>query len=101
MGDSISEVENSVNNVTSMLEKKGNVSDKKIQIHNRITVNSKESIEERLVILAKKKADDQKSNDFGDQRSEPGSLQIKKQGKHSQLVETKSNRTCDFKNFEC
>ena len=40
-GDSISEVENSVNHVTSLLEEKGNVSGKTIQMENRITVSSK------------------------------------------------------------
>ena len=50
MGDSISEVENSVNDVTSLLEEKGNVSDKTIQMDNRLPVGSMESNEEQLVL---------------------------------------------------
>ena len=93
MGDSISKVENSVNDVTSLLEERGIVSDKTVQMDNRVTVNSNESTEERLVLLATEKAEDQKSDKIQNQRSEPGSLQIEKLGKHSQLVETKSNKT--------
>ena len=101
MGDSISEVEISVNDVTSVPEEKGKVSDKTIQMDNRTTVSSKESNEERLVLLAIEKVEDQKSDEFQGQRSDPGSLQIEELGKHSQLVETRSNRTCDLKNFKC
>ena len=52
MGNSISEVEKSVYVVTPILEERGNVSDKTIQIDNRTTVSSKESNEERLIPLA-------------------------------------------------
>ena len=52
MEDSISQAENSVNDVTSLLEEKGNVSGKRIQMDNRTTVSSKESNGDRLVLLA-------------------------------------------------
>ena len=93
MRDSISEVEISVNDLTSLLEEKGNVSDKTIQMNNRTTVSSKESNGDQLVLLALEKAENQKPDEIQDQGSESGSLQIDELGKHSQLVETKSNRT--------
>ena len=52
MGDSISEIENSVNDVTSLLEENGKVSDKTIQMDNGTTVSSKGSNGDRLVLLA-------------------------------------------------
>ena len=64
MGDRTSELENSVNDVTSIPEEKGNVSDKTIQMDNRITVSSKDSNEERLALPALEKADYQKSDEF-------------------------------------
>ena len=93
MGDSISEVENSVNDVTSLLEENGKVSDKTIQMDSRTTVSSKESNKERLVPLALEKTEDKKSDELQDQRSESGSLQIKELSKRSQLLETRSNRS--------
>ena len=93
MRDSIFEVGNSVNDVTSLLEKNGKVSDKTNQMDNRTTVNSKQSYGDRLVLLALKKAEDQKSDEFQDRRSEPGSLQKEKLGKRSEFVETRSNRS--------
>ena len=79
-------MENSVNDETSLPEEK--VSDKRdrqIQKDNRINVNSKESNEERLVLSALEIAEEQKSDEFQDQRSEPGSLEREKLGKHPQL----------------
>ena len=94
MGDSKFEVENSVNDVPSILEEKVNVSDKIIQIDSRITVSSKRTNEERLVLLAIEKAEDQTSDESRDQRRGPESLQTKKElGRHSQLVETRCNRS--------
>ena len=94
MGESISEVENSVNDLTPLLEEKGNVSGKTIQIDNRKTVSSNGSSVERLVLLAIQKAEDLKPDEFQDLRSEPGSIPIDGLGKHLQLVETetRSNR---------
>ena len=60
---------------------------------NRTTVSSKGSNGDRLVRLAIKKTEDQKSDELEDQRSEPGSLQIEELGKYSLLLETRSNRT--------
>ena len=91
MGDSISEVENSVNDVKTLLDEKGTVSDKYIQMDNGITVSSKVANEDRLVLLAVEKAEGQKSDEFQYQRSEPGSFQIEELCKRSQLVETRSN----------
>ena len=68
-GDCIPQVENSVNDVTSLLDEKGNVSDKTIQLDNRTTVCSMESNEKRFVLLAIEKAKDQKLNEFRDQRN--------------------------------
>ena len=93
MEDSISELENSVNDVTSLLEENCKVSDKTIEMDNRTAVCSKKSGGNRLVLLALEKAEDKKSDEFQDQRSEPGSLQIGELGKRSQLVETRSNRS--------
>ena len=86
-------MEISVNVVTSLLEEKEKVSDKTIQIETRITVSSKGSNEDRLVLLALEKADDQNTDEFRDQRSRHGSLQIEGLGGHLQLVETRSIRT--------
>ena len=69
----------------SLFDEKSNVSDKTIQMDNRITVNSKETNEERLVLLAKEKAEDQKWDQFQDRGSEHGLLQFEELGKHSQL----------------
>ena len=74
MGDSISELENAVNDVASLLEEEGKVSDKTIQMDNRTTDNSKESNGARLVPLALEKAEYQKSDEFQAQRLKPGSL---------------------------
>ena len=79
--------------MTSLLEEKGKVPGKTIQMDNRTTVSSKECNGDRLVLLALEKAEDQKSDEFKDQRSEPGSLQKEELGKHSDLVETRSNRS--------
>ena len=78
---------------SSLLDVRGNVSDKTIQIDNRKTVSSKASNEDRLVLLAMQIAEDQKSDEFRDRKSKPGSSQIEELGKHSQLVETRSNRS--------
>ena len=86
-------MEYSVNNETSLLEEKVNVSDKTVQVDNRKTVSSKEFNEERLVLLATKKAEAQKVDEFQDQRSEPGPLQIEELDSLSQQVETRSNIT--------
>ena len=91
MRDSISEVGNAVNDVTSLLEENGKVSDKTIHMDTRTTTSSKESNGNRLSPLALEKAEYQKSNESQDQRSKPGSLQIEKLGKRSELVETRSN----------
>ena len=88
MGGSISEVEN---DVKTLLDEKGTVSDKYIQMDNGITVSSKVANEDRLVLLAVEKAEGQKSYEFQYQRSEPGSFQIEELCKRSQLVETRSN----------
>ena len=96
MRDSISEVKNSVNVLTSELQENGKVSDKTSQTDNITTVIdhcSKGSNKERLVPLAMAKAEDQKSDKLQDQRNEPGSLQIEELCKKSQLVETRSNRS--------
>ena len=92
MRDSISELENSINDVTSLLEENSKVSDVTIQMDNRTTVNTKWSNEDRLVPLALEKAEDQKSDEVQGQRSETGHLEIEELGKHPQLVETRSNR---------
>ena len=42
------------------------------------------------------KADYQKSNEFKDQRREPGSQQIEELDRHSQVVETRSNRSSGY-----
>ena len=67
MNDSISEVENSVNDVTSLLEEKGKVSEETILMDSRLTARSKVSYEERFALLALKKAEDQKSDELQDQ----------------------------------
>ena len=94
MRDSISEVENSINDVTSLLVENSKVSDVTIQMDNRTTVNTKWSNEDRLVPLALEKAEDQKSDEVRGQRSETGQLEIEELCcKHPQLVETRSNRS--------
>ena len=93
MRDSISELENSINDVTSLLEENSKVSDVTIQMDNRTTVNTKWSNEDRLVPLALEKAEDQKSDEVQGQRSETGQLEIEELGKHPKLVETRSNRS--------
>ena len=93
MKDSISEVENSINDVTSLLEENSKVSDVTIQMDNRTTVNTKWSNGDRLFPLALEKAEDQKSDEVQGQRSETGQLEIGELGKHPQLVETRSNRS--------
>ena len=95
-GDSVSEMENPVNDETSLPEEKVKVSDKtdrQIQMDNRATVSSKESNEERSVLQTLMKAEDQKSDEFPVQRSELESLQIEELGKHPQLAEIRSNRS--------
>ena len=93
MRDSISEVENSINNVTSLLEENSKVSDVTILMDNRPTVSTKWSNGDRLFPLALEKAEDQKSDEVQGQRSETGQLEIEELGKHPKLVETRSNRS--------
>ena len=93
MGHSMFEVGNAVNDVKSLLEENGKVSDKTIQMDNRTTVRSKESNGIRLVFLASEKAEDKKSDEIQDQRSQLGSLQIEELCKRSQLVEIRSNKS--------
>ena len=93
MRDSISEVENPINDVTSLLEENSMVSDVTIQMDNRPTVSTKWSNGDRLFPLALEKAEDQKSDEIQGQRSETGQLEIEELGKHPKLVETRSNRS--------
>ena len=93
MRDSISEVENSINDVTSLLEENSKVSDVTILMDNRPTVSTKWSNGDRLFPLALEKAEDQKSDDVQGQKSETGQLEIEELGKHPKLVETRSNRS--------
>ena len=93
MRDSISEVENSINDVTSLLEENTKVSDVTILMDNRPTVSTKWSNGDRLFPLALEKAEDQKSDEVQGQRSETGQLEIEELGKHPKLVETRSNRS--------
>ena len=93
MRDSISELENSINDVTSLLEENSKVSDVTIQIDNRPTVSTKWSNGDRLFPLTLEKAEDQKSDEVQGQRSETGQLEIEELGKHPKLVETGSNRS--------
>ena len=93
MRDSISELENSVNYVTSLPEENGKVSDVTILMDNRPTVSTKWSNGDRLFPLALEKAEDQKSDEVQGQRSETGQLEIEELGKHPKLVETRSNRS--------
>ena len=93
MRDSISEVENSINDVTSLLEENSKVSDVTILMDNRPTVSTKWSNGDRLFPLALEKAEDQKSDEVQRQRSETGQLKIEELGKHPKLVETRSNRS--------
>ena len=93
MRDSISELENSINDATSLLEENSKVSDVTIQMDNRPTVSTKWSNGDRLVPLALEKAEDQQSDEVQGQRSETGQLEIEELGKHPKLVETRSNRS--------
>ena len=93
MRDSISEVENPINDVTSLLEENSMVSDVTIHMDNRPTVSTKWSNGDRLFPLALEKAEDQKSDEIQGQRSETGQLEIEELGKHPKLVETRSNRS--------
>ena len=93
MRDSISEVENFINDVTSLLEENSKVSDVTILMDNRPTVSTKWSNGDRLFPLALEKAEDQKSDEVQGQRSETGQLEIEELGKHPKLVETRSNRS--------
>ena len=93
MRDSISEVENSINDVTSLLEENSKVSDVTIQMDNRPRVSTKWSNGDRLFPLALEKAEDQKSDEVQGQRIETGQLEIEELGKHPKLVETRSNRS--------
>ena len=93
MRDSISEVENSINDVTSLLEENSKVSDVTILMDNRPTVSTKWSNGDRLFPLALEKAEDQKSDEVQGQRSETGQLEVEELGKHPKLVETRSNRS--------
>ena len=92
MRDSISEVENSINDVTSLLEENSKVTEVTILMDNRPTVSTKWSNGDRLFPLALEKAEDQKSDEVQGQRSETGQLEIEELGKHPKLVETRSNR---------
>ena len=93
MKDSISELENSINDVTSLLEENSKVSDVTILMDNRPTVSTKLSNGDRMFPLALEKAEDQKSDEVQGQRSETGQLEIEELGKHPKLVETRSNRS--------
>ena len=93
MRDSISEVENSINDVTSLLEENSKVSDLTILMDNRPTVSTKWSNGDRFFPLAIEKAQDQNSDEVQGQRSETGQLEIEELGKHPKLVETRSNRS--------
>ena len=93
MRDSISELENSINDVTSLLEENSKVSGVKILMDNRPTVSTKWSNGDRLFPLALEKAEDQKSDEVQGQRSETGQLEIEELGKHPKLVETRSSRS--------
>ena len=93
MRDSISELENSINDVTSLLEENSKVSDVTIQMDKRPRVSTKWSNGDRLFPLALEKAEDQKSDEVQGQRSETGQLEIEELGKHPKLVETGSNRS--------
>ena len=93
MRDSLSEVENSINDVTSLLEENSKVSDVTILMDNRPSVSTKWSNGDRLFPLALEKAEDQKSDEVQGQRSETGQLEIEELGKHPKLVETGSNRS--------
>ena len=94
MRDSISsEVENSINDVTSLLEENSKVSDVTILMDNRPTVSTEWSNGDRFFPLALGKAEDQKSDEVQGQRSETGQLEIEELGKHPKLVETRSNRS--------
>ena len=93
MRDSISELENSINDVTSLLEENSKESDVTIQMDNRPRVSTKWSNGDRLFPLALEKAEDQKSDEVQGQRSETGQLEIEELGKHPKLVETRSNRS--------
>ena len=93
MRDSIFEVENSINDVTSLLEENSKVSDVTILMDNRLTVSTKWSNGDRLFPLVLEKAEDQKSDEVQGQRSETGQLEIEELGKHPKLVETRSNRS--------
>ena len=93
MRDSISEVENSINDVTSLLEENSKVSDVTILMDNRPTVSTKWSNGDRLFPLALEIAEDQKSDEVQGQRSETGQLEIEELGKHPKLVETRSSRS--------
>ena len=93
MRDSISELENSINDVTSLLEENSKVSDVTILMDNRPTVSTKWSNGDRLFPLALEKEEDQKSDEVQGQRSETGQLEIEELGKHPKLVETRSNRS--------
>ena len=73
MEDRISEMENTVNDVTLLLEEKGKVPDKTILMDNSITVTSKVSNGERMVLQSMEKAEDQTLDEFQNQRREPGS----------------------------
>ena len=93
MRDSISEEENSINDVTSLLEENSKVSDVTILMDNKPTVSTKWSNGDRLFPQALEKAEDQKSDEVQGQRSETGQLEIEELGKYPKLVETRSNRS--------
>ena len=93
MRDSISEVENSINDVTSLLEENSKLSDVTILMDNRPTVSTKWSNGDRLFPLALEKAEVQKSDEVQGRKSETGQLELEDLGKHPQLVETRSNRS--------
>ena len=93
MRDSISELENSINDVTSLLEENSKVSDVTIQMDNRPRVSTKWSNGDRLFPLALEKAEDQKSDEVQGQRSKTGQLEIEELGKLPKLVDTRSSRS--------
>ena len=92
IGQNISDKNYSVNDVTALLGETCKVSDKTIHMYNRITVRTKVSYEERLVLVAKGNAEDQRLDEFQDHRSEPGSKPIEEPGTYSKREKNRSNK---------
>ena len=69
MGESIVEVENSVNDVTSELEEAVKVNDETFRMENRATVSSKKSYGNRVVRLPSEKAENQKGDELQKKRT--------------------------------